>query len=49
MGASGWMWWLSERIDHYRFLMENTSDVNEKAAYAKMIKDLEEKQKEMAD
>ena len=49
MGASGWMWWLSERIDHYKFLMENTTDEKEKEAYAKIIADLEAKQNEYAD
>lgn len=49
MGIFGWTGWLSERIDHYKFLMETTSDENEKKAYAKIIADLEAKQKEIAE
>lgn len=47
MGFFGWGGWLSERIDHYKFLMETTSDENEKKAYAKIIADLETKQNEL--
>lgn len=46
MGLWGWGSWLSERIDHYRFLMETTDNENEKAAYAKIIADLESKKAE---
>lgn len=49
MGFLGWTGWLSERIDHYKFLMENTTDEKEKEAYAKIIADLEAKQKEIAE
>lgn len=49
MGFFGWGGWLSERIDHYKFLMENTTDEKEKEAYAKIIADLEAKQKETAE
>lgn len=49
MGLVGLFSWLSERIDHYKFLMETTSDENEKKAYAKIIADLEAKQKEIAE
>lgn len=49
MGLIGLFSWLSERIDHYKFLMETTSDENEKNAYAKFISDLEDKQKELGD
>lgn len=49
MGLIGLFSWLSERIDHYKFLMENTTDEKEKEAYAKIIADLEAKQKETAE
>lgn len=49
MGSWGLFSWLSERIDHYKFLMENTTDQKEKEAYAKIIADLEAKQKETAE
>lgn len=49
MGLAGLMWWLSERIEHYKFLMENTENKEEKEAYAKIIADLEAKQKETAE
>ena len=46
MGFFGWGGWLSERIDHYTFLMENTDNKEEKEAYAKIIADLEAKKAE---
>ena len=46
MGLAGLMWWLSERIDHYTFLMETTDNKEEKEAYAKIIADLEAKKAE---
>ena len=49
MGLVGLFSWLSERIDHYKFLMENTTDEKEKAAYAKIIADLEAKKNEDAE
>lgn len=46
MGSWGLFSWLSERIDHYKFLMETTTDEKEKQAYAKIIADLEAKKSE---
>lgn len=49
MGLIGLFSWLSERIDHYKFLMKNTENKEEKEAYAKIIADLEAKQKELGE